>query len=149
MQNFKDVGNRIKGFEKLISYKFDLWNELKKKINLNLVRVSVNKGDVWWSNIGQNVGVEIYGKNENFSRPVLIIRPIEGGKNAIGIPLTSQRHLGSWYSHFILNGRHEYAVLTQTRPIDTARLYQKLGEVPESVVNKVLQDYINYLLNKK
>ncbi len=144
-----EQNNKIKGLEKIVEEKFNNWNSLKKEIHFKLKRVSVNRGDVWWGKIGQNIGVETYGKNENFSRPILIIKPIEGGNNAIGIPITSKKHIGTWYAHFILNKLDQYAILPQTRSIDTARLYQRIGELSEEVTDLITKQYIDYLLNKK
>jgi mRNA interferase MazF len=45
--------------------------------------------EVWWCNIGVNIGDEEDGKSEFFSRPVLIIHKFNK-KVFWGIPLTAQ-----------------------------------------------------------
>ena len=50
------------------------WMLVKSKVhNKNKVR-KINEGDVVWVAIGENVGVEIDGKSEKYSRPVIVLR---------------------------------------------------------------------------
>lgn len=54
--------------------RFDEWNEVKKNTH-SFGRVpAIKKGEIWWCAMGENVGVEINGKSEVFSRPVLIFK---------------------------------------------------------------------------
>jgi hypothetical protein len=56
---------------------YDDWNEEKeyaqfaKKPNQNF-----RAGEIWWVEVGVNLGFEIDGKHENFERPVLILKKI-------------------------------------------------------------------------
>ncbi|ECL3019380.1 hypothetical protein FWB53_00600 [Campylobacter jejuni] len=58
---------------------FDNWNERKKSLNkVKLIRrVSAKK--IYWLSIGLNIGAEVYGKNEFFTRPVLVINSFYNG----------------------------------------------------------------------
>lgn len=56
---------------------FDKW--IKKKKNLHEQASNpphINERDVWWTSIGVNVGFEEDGKNENFVRPVLVVKSL-------------------------------------------------------------------------
>lgn len=54
--------------------KFDEWIELEEKLHdINHLR-AIHEGEVWWCAMGENIGIEINGKNEVFSRPVLIFK---------------------------------------------------------------------------
>ena len=68
---------------------FDNWNLLKKKLNSKNKFPSILEGEVWWCSLGKNVGVEINGKNANFTRPILIVKKLSS-VGFIGVPLTSQ-----------------------------------------------------------
>ena len=129
-----------------IAKKFDDWNVLKKSTNFELKRVRVSRGQIWWAKVGQNIGVEIYGKHEDFLRPVLIIRPIEGGKNAIVLPLTSKTHKGSWYVGFKYRNMNETAIIAQIKSMDTSRLVDRIGEVSDRTVDDIIGKVCKYLL---
>ena len=72
--------------------------ESKHNTSLNKIP-KVNESDVWWVAVGENVGVEINGKSEYFSRPVLVCKKLSH-LGFMGIPLTTQKHDGSWYVSF-------------------------------------------------
>ena len=59
---------------------FDEWNIQRKMVQKNSVVESYDfffhEKEVWWSALGVNIGVEMDGKNENFERPVLVLRKI-------------------------------------------------------------------------
>ncbi|HHS6573416.1 TPA: hypothetical protein ACTN5G_001521 [Campylobacter jejuni] len=57
---------------------FDSWNERKKSLNkVKLIRKVSKK--IYWLSIGLNIGAEVYGKNEFFTRPVLVINSFYNG----------------------------------------------------------------------
>ncbi len=56
---------------------FQEWIILKERLELRIDAAPfVNEGEIWWASIGENVGFEISGKSERFSRPVLIFRKL-------------------------------------------------------------------------
>lgn len=91
---------------------------------------TIKEGEVWWCGVGENVGVEINGKDSYFARPVVILKKLSR-YNFIGIPLTSQLHSGTWYVTFMFNERTQVAIVAQVRNFSVARLYRKMGELPE------------------
>lgn len=119
------------------------WNVIKEDFHctpdhkLQLVR----NGEIWWAGIGENVGVEINGKSEYFSRPVLVLKKLSR-YGFMGIPLTSQSHKGSWYASFEFQGNQEIAVLSQAKVFSTARLYGRIGQIPDSDLEKVRQAFL-------
>jgi len=110
---------------------FDEWIGLKRTLhNMNRLR-AVHEGEIWWCAMGENIEVEINGKNDVFSRPVLVFRKLSR-YGFMGIPLTSQLHTGDWYVSFVFKGKKEVAVLAQARVISVARLYKRMGMIPDS-----------------
>ena len=72
--------------------KFDKWNDRKKEIQIKKDK-RIKIGKVYWISIGQNIGSEIYGKGDEFIRPVLVLNKIyikDYINLFIGIPLSSQ-----------------------------------------------------------
>lgn len=110
---------------------FDGWIIVKENMH-NAGRVpDIREGEIWWCAVGENVGVEINGKNDVFSRPVLILKKLSR-YGFLGVPLTSQEHIGSWYVSFEFKNKKQYASLAQIRVLSVCRLYRKMGMVPES-----------------
>ncbi|MBQ3348736.1 type II toxin-antitoxin system PemK/MazF family toxin [Candidatus Saccharibacteria bacterium] len=122
---------------------FNGWMKLKEKIHYSGSTFSIREGEIWWCAIGENVGNEICGKGLEFSRPVVIVRKLSR-ENFIGVPLTSKRHVGSWYVEFTFKDKKQYAVVAQVENISTNRLYDKIGELPEEDL-KTIQDGLKKL----
>jgi len=105
---------------------FGEWMTLKEELHgANKLRL-FRDGEIWWCAVGKNIGVEINGKHEVFSRPVLVLKKLSRF-GFMGIPLTSQPHEGSWYVPFMFGDKREVAVLAQARVMSVARLYCKMG----------------------
>ena len=119
------------------------WNVVKEDFHCtpNSKLQFVRNGEIWWVGVGENVGVEINGKSEYFSRPVLVLKKLSH-YGFMGIPLTSQRHKGSWYVPFIFQGNVETAVLAQAKVFSTARLYGRIGQIPDTDLEKVREGFI-------
>ena len=115
---------------------FDGWISLKKNMDFLAKTPTINEGEIWWCGIGANVGVEIDGKSQRFSRPVLILKKMSKF-GFMGIPLTSQKHEGSWYVEFEFLGKKEYAALCQARTMSVSRLYGIMGTIPMSDLRRV------------
>jgi len=101
----------------------------------------VRNGEIWWVGVGENVGVEINGKSEYYSRPVLVLKKLSR-YGFMGVPLTSQAHEGSWYVPFEFQDRIETAVLAQARVFSVARLYGRIGQAPDSDLEKVREGFL-------
>jgi mRNA interferase MazF len=136
MQNKKEKQNKD----------FDKWNEEKKEINSK--NISHNfffyEREVWWSSLGVNIGIETNGKNENFERPVLIIKKFNGNMVWI-IPLTSKMHNGCHYQKITYDLGVSWAHLSQIRTISTKRLLRKIGMISETEFVEIISKLNNYL----
>ena len=116
---------------------FDLWNVEKKRLdNVDAIR-SIKVREIWWVGVGKNVGMEINGKNVQFTRPVLIIKKLSK-YSFVGVPLTSQEHHGSWYASFVFKDKVQYAALHQVRSYSVKRLHKRMGQIPQSDLDVVL-----------
>ena len=115
---------------------FKEWIRLKEEVHYKKTIVKISEGEIWWCAVGENVGVEINGKSKFFSRPVLIVKKLSR-LGFLAVPLTSQKHEGSWYMEFDFGDKTQYAALAQMRVMSTSRLYRRIGTVPDSDLQKV------------
>jgi len=108
---------------------FGRWIQLKEILHFQLNNTpDVHERDLWWASVGENVGSEMNGKSEKFSRPVLIIKKLAVGFYLVA-PSTSQEKDGSWYVEIQHKGRPMYICLHQIRTIDCRRLWSRLGQI--------------------
>jgi mRNA interferase MazF len=87
------------------------WIGLKEKLHQATHQPPhVSERDLWWASVGENVGSEMNGKSERFSRPVLILKKLAHGFFLIA-PTTTQPREGTWYVHVSLKEQDEYVCL--------------------------------------
>lgn len=120
---------------------FDGWNEKKKHADSKSEKREpfIHTREVWWCAVGVNVGSEVDGKNENFERPVLVVRVISGN-GFLGIPLTSKEK-GHRYEVRIVHDRgNSFANISQLRFFSRKRTLRKVGTVPEKYFQSLLEE---------
>jgi len=118
---------------------FDQWNERKKQANGKEIdrNLFLHEREVWWCSVGVNVGVEIDGKNNDFERPVLLIKKFNG-LMFWGVPLTSRAK----ENPYIVRVEHprgvSYANISQLRLFSSKRILRKVGVISEKSFLTVL-----------
>jgi mRNA interferase MazF len=125
---------------------FDSWNKLKK-LTESKNRPIIRNGDIYWCRIGLNVGVEIDGKNDNFKRPVLVLKKFSD-EIALVVPLTTKNHSGDWYYNFNFKNIEQWAILNQVKVLDTKRFMENMGQLSEPKLENILNAYIKLIKNK-
>ncbi|MBP6931255.1 MAG: type II toxin-antitoxin system PemK/MazF family toxin [Candidatus Pacebacteria bacterium] len=123
---------------------FDKWNKKKIKINQNVTFNHPQEKEIWWCSIGMNVGSEVYGKGDDYTRPVLVINA-EGSESFIGIPLTSKVK-NRKYSCIIKtdDGILHTALVYQIRSFDKRRLTERKYILSDEEYSKI-QEYFSKL----
>lgn len=113
---------------------FDKWNIEKKLIDKKIVNRELffYAREIWWCSAGFNIGVETNGKNDNFERPILVIKKFNSEMIWI-LPLTTiPKNKDNTY-YFKLN--HEdiksWVILSQIKTVSTKRLLRKIGSISE------------------
>ena len=112
----------------------DFANWFSKKAHLDrLVHKPpyVSEGDIWWASIGENVGSEVNGKSDLFSRPVIVLKKLAHGFYFV-IPTSTKDKHGSWYVPYKHQGVSNVACLHQVRAIDYRRILSKLGTLDDT-----------------
>ena len=89
--------------------------------------------EIWWASLGANIGFEQDGKNENYERPVLVLKKFN--KDVLWVlPLTSKdKNIKDKRYYFLTKKREEisYIILSQIRLISSKRLLRHLRTIPE------------------
>ena len=129
----------------VINFKdYQKWMRKKAQIHNSGLFRHVNEGDVVWVAVGENVGVEIDGKSDKYSRPVVVLKK-HGAKCFSGIPLTTRtHHIGKQYMHFVFQNREEVAGLSQVKLFDVSRVYSRKGELSKKDYTTIKERFLEY-----
>lgn len=121
---------------------FPAWLDLKTRIDAYEHKAPlVNVGDIWWASVGENVGREISGKSDKFTRPVIIYKKLAHAFYLV-IPTTTKPKEGSWFVHFMQNEVSMNACLHQIRTIDHRRLYSKIGRLDDEDTKRIKEGFL-------
>lgn len=116
---------------------FDSWNNNKKIIDQKEISLGIffNEREIWWGSLGLNIGYEQDGKNENFERPLLIIRKFNKGI-VWALPLTTIAKDNKF--HYKLKSSGSFVILSQVRLISTKRLLRLVETINENEFNEII-----------
>ncbi len=120
---------------------FDRWNELKKKIdNENeLLKSFPKEGEVWMTDVGLNIGYEQNGSENNFSRPMLIIKKFNNHM-FWAVPLsTKQKDFDFYFNYTDPDGQKVSAILAQMKLVSVKRLKRDMYIIHEELFNQIKQ----------
>lgn len=128
---------------------FDKWNEVKKVVqNDEKIRLFKQR-DIFFINMGQNVGFEQNGKGENFVRPIIILKKITN-QMFLGIPLSSQLKKGDWFFEFEFDTKDDVsrniAIIPQIKMFSSRRLLNKIGVIKTNdfeILKQKVKDFID------
>ncbi|MBR3220242.1 type II toxin-antitoxin system PemK/MazF family toxin, partial [Candidatus Saccharibacteria bacterium] len=89
---------------------------------------------------GENVGVEMNGKSDRFARPVLIYKKLNR-HSFLAIPISTRIKTGSWYVKFTFRKMSRVAVLSQIKVMSVYRLYDRMGELDNFDMDKIITGF--------
>ena len=109
---------------------FDDWNAIKKDIEKKDKIFTFKVREIYWLKVGKNIGYEVYGKGDDFLRPVLVFRKFSK-ESFLGIPLTSQTKEDMFHFGFksINQDKINYAILSQIKLFSSKRIKVKMGKI--------------------
>lgn len=111
--------------------KFLEWIRIKEKIHKNDTEPPfVIEGDIWWASIGDNIGQEINGKGQYFTRPVYIYHKFNKNFYLV-IPTSTKIKIGSWFISITQKDKLVSLCMHQIRVIDYRRLKTKICDVDD------------------
>jgi mRNA interferase MazF len=119
------------------------WIGLKEKLhNKEHIPPLFKEGEIWWSHFGENIGTEMNGKGDFFTRPVLILKKYDRF-SFMAAPLTTQDKKGTWYFTFIHNHKQQTAVVSQTRVINYKRPKELVGKVDSTDYENIKKAFMD------
>jgi mRNA interferase MazF len=118
---------------------FDKWNKEKKIVNAKIVNRDLYfyAREIWWCSTGLNVGVEADGKNDNFERPILIIKKFNTDMIWV-LPLTTKEKNNQYHLKLEYEEIKSWVILSQIKTISTKRLLRKVGSISELDFKEVI-----------
>jgi mRNA interferase MazF len=126
---------------------FNCWNIRKKLTHLIGARPHFCVGEIWWAQLGINIGTEVLGKGKDYLRPVLIIQKAYGIACVV-IPLTSKKRNGDYYHSFIdSKGNYQCVLLPQVRYLDSKRLKYQQSIALDKDFKKIVCSFIQFIKN--
>ena len=118
---------------------FDKWSELKQKIEQK-EPINFNERDILFISIGQNIGLEQYGKSEEFLRPVVVLKKYNRYL-FLGIPLSSKIKKGYFFHTMQFKNRINSALLLQSRTFDSKRVKYRLSTLSQKQFDLLKKRY--------
>lgn len=109
---------------------FDHWNSVKQDLNIRSSNTFAYPREVWWCSLGINIGAEINGKNENFERPVIILK-VYNKETMLILPLTTKEKNDTFHHKIQTERKTVWVKLTQSRVISNHRLLRKVDVLGE------------------
>ena len=109
---------------------FNSWNKAKKILESIPITKYVHPREVWWCSLGINLGSEIDGKNENFERPVVIMK-VYNRETMFVLPVTSKQKDDKFHYKIQTNNKIVWVKLTQARVVSNKRLSRKVDTIDE------------------
>jgi len=123
---------------------FDEWNEVKKEVDKKEKILKFNQRDIFFINVGQNIGYEQNGVGDKFLRPVLILKKFNK-RFFLGVLLSSKSKNNPFYYKI---GEDSFAILSQVRTFDAKRLNYFVKRLNENKFFEVVEK-ISKLLPKR
>ena len=116
---------------------FDEWNEVKKRTQGKVLTAYFREREIYWANIGKNIGDEQNGKGKDFMRPLLVFRKYNNSLFC-GIPLSTTIREGTFFYNFsFLDDKTSSALLVQAKTFDVKRLDRKIGTINKTDFEKL------------
>ncbi len=127
--------------------KYNKWNDLKKSLSKKEKLISFKDRDIFYMNMGENLGFEQNGKGEGFVRPVIVFKKFNRNM-FLGVPISSQVKEGSYFFKFEFDKRSKngkqlsknIAILVQLRLYSNKRLLNKIGVMDKESFEKMSKE---------
>lgn len=133
-----------KYFETKIINKFISWTKLKVRIHFSEREIYFHEKEIWWASLGYNIGYEQNGKNDNFERPVLIIKTFNRHICWI-LPMSSKNKDNPYYYKINYQGEVYSIILSQLKLISSKRLLRKIRKISSEEFNEIKKAIRSYI----
>lgn len=110
---------------------FDAWNKNKKELETAPITKYAHPREIWWCSLGVNLGAETDGKNENFERPVIVMK-VYNKETMVILPITTKPKDDEFHHKIQTAEKTVWVKLTQARVISNKRLLRKVDLLDEA-----------------
>jgi len=122
---------------------FDKWNTVKKQIDKQEQKVYIRAGEIRWVVFGVNVGSEIDGKGESFTRPALVLHVI-GSHLALVVPMTTKFKQVAGYFQFEWKGKQTVLCLHQIKIVSQKRILSRKGRISQTKLKAIKTEVVKF-----
>ena len=123
---------------------FDTWSKIKQKIDKKVIYPYCNERDVFWCSVGINIGDEENGKDDLFSRPVLVFKKFNNNL-FWGITMSTKNKENMYYIMVSFHDKNQSVMISHLRLYDVKRLIKRMGKMHHIEYQKVVNGIINLL----
>jgi len=123
---------------------FNNWNNLKQNIENKNKLAKFKEREIYFVNLGKNIGSEQNGKGEKFKRPIIIFKKFND-KIFLAIPLTSKFKNNIFHFGFMFSNKKSWAILSQIRLLDSKRIERKIGYISEKDFRLLKEKFKNLI----
>jgi mRNA interferase MazF len=123
---------------------YEKWHLVKSKIESLDKKELFREREIWWCSIWENIGFEQDGKNEQFERPVLVLKKFSHDV-FLGIPMTSTQKEHPLYFPYQLNDTSGSFILSQARILSVKRLQRKITSLGRGIFSDIKSQYIKII----
>ena len=127
---------------------FEKWNTLKQYIEKQNIPIYSNRGEIWWCNLGINIGSESCGKNHFFERPVLIMKVFNVNLILVA-PLTTKEKNIDNHIELNISDKKSFIMTEQIKVISSKRLSRKIDRINKTYLEELSLKITNQLLQSK
>jgi len=144
----KSINESLKEILEIIEIKtnkFDSWNEIKKQTDNIQRKITIKPREIYWVKVGYNIGMEIYGKGDNFARPVIVVKRLTKDL-FFGIPLSMQIKQGDYFYTFEYVNKERgllqnSALLLQAKIFSVKRIMNKSGMINKNDFDEIIKRF--------
>lgn len=123
------------------------WHIEKEKLNNQEKDIPFfEEREIWWCSLGINIGQGQDGKNENFERPVLVLKKFNRYVLWV-LPMSSTLKSGPYYFTIQSKDTQNSVLLSQLRLISSKRLLRKIYTVSSEEFSEV-EDKLSSLIKR-
>ncbi|MCX6712220.1 MAG: type II toxin-antitoxin system PemK/MazF family toxin [Candidatus Vogelbacteria bacterium] len=117
---------------------FASWTKLKIRIHAVEEILAIPQArEIWWVNLGQNIGVETNGKSDNFERPVVVIKVFNYHCSLVA-PISSTIKEDQYLIEFMTGEDKRSTInMSQLRSLSHKRFIRKMGELNYEDFSKI------------
>ncbi|MFH0853916.1 MAG: type II toxin-antitoxin system PemK/MazF family toxin [bacterium] len=107
---------------------FQKWHIQKNELHKSNKCIYFRIREIWWCSVGLNIGCEQDGKNDQFERPILVLKKFNNDMLWV-LPLTTVIKTGQYYYSFEYNNNAYSVILSQLRVISSKRLLRRIRKI--------------------